>query len=584
MRLLTLDDLCDYYSNHKNMVNYNADKNSNCPVVVQLEATMTFSDDDYDPELALLKTHLKSCHIGTNRNKSSIERSVMEEAKASIYNRPILGFIHQLSDGSFDFAGHEMFINDDGEVEYEEIPVGCIPESGNAHLVYDEENDKTYLEVDGIIFEEYTRAASILKEKKESKVSVELALLDYSYNPKEKEMVINRFYFSGITILGKDRYTEEPISEGMYGSKITLKDFKQNNSMFANQTDELNSKLIETLDALNSTLSKFNIDDSKESIETYERREIEVENQEILVNEEVVETEEIIENSEETIEETVEVTEVESTEEVIETEEVEDPVEDDTPEVVEEESEETSEEEPADEVIATEELEEEPVEEVVENNYELIERSFEFNGRKFSVSFELSHEDIHYGLYHLLEKYDESDNEWYGIRAVYDDYFVFQGWCTGKIFGQKYSTDGDTVALDGERWELFEELLTASEKAELESMRSNYAALAQFKADTESAQIHAERQSILSNEKYSVLAEKDENNEYKNEAYAKLVSEMDNYSLTDLEKELKSVFADYITNGGQFAYAEEEKPAVNRKLFAAPTSKKTSRYGNLFSK
>ena len=191
MRLLTLDDLCDYYSNHKNMVNYNADKNSNCPVVVQLEATMTFSDDDYDPELALLKTHLKSCHIGTNRNKSSIERSVMEEAKASIYNRPILGFIHQLSDGSFDFAGHEMFINDDGEVEYEEIPVGCIPESGNAHLVYDEENDKTYLEVDGIIFEEYTRAASILKEKKESKVSVELALLDYSYNPKEKEMVIH---------------------------------------------------------------------------------------------------------------------------------------------------------------------------------------------------------------------------------------------------------------------------------------------------------------------------------------------------------------------------------------------------------
>jgi hypothetical protein len=161
-----------------------------------------------------------------------------------------------------------------------------------------------------------------------------------------------------------------------------------------------------------------------------------------------------------------------------------------------------------------------------------------------------------------------------------------QGWCTNKIFGQKYSKDGDTVAFDGERWELFEELLTASEKAELESMRSNYALLAQFKEDTENAQLHAQREEILYNKKYSVLAEKDENNKYKNEAYAKLVSEMDNYSLTDLEKELKSVFADYITNGGQFAYAGEPEinTAVSKKLFAAPTSKKSGRYGNLFKK
>ena len=128
---------------------------------------MTFSDNDYDPELSLLRTHLKSCHIGTNRNHSKIEQAVMEEATSSIYNRPILGFIHKLSDDTYDFAGHEMFINDDGELEYEEIPVGCIPESGNAHLVYDKENDKTYLEVEGVIFEEYTRAAQILKEKKE---------------------------------------------------------------------------------------------------------------------------------------------------------------------------------------------------------------------------------------------------------------------------------------------------------------------------------------------------------------------------------------------------------------------------------
>ena len=105
-----------------------------------------------------------------------------------------------------------------------------------------------------------------------------------------------------------------------------------------------------------------------------------------------------------------------------------------------------------------------------------------------------------------------------------------------------------------------------------------------FKADAENAELRAQKEAILYNEKYSVIAEKDENSEYKNASFAKLVSEMDNYSLADLEKELKSVFADYITNGGQFAYVGEEKPVVSKKMFATSTGKKSSRYGNLFNK
>ena len=179
---------------------------------------------------------------------------------------------------------------------------------------------------------------------------------------------------------------------------------------------------------------------------------------------------------------------------------------------------------------------------------------------------------------------EDADNEWYFINAVYDDHFTYESWSGEKIYGQSYVKEGDSVSFSGERWNLHRELLTDSEYAELMSMRANYAALVQFKTDTENAQLRTQREKILSDQKYSVLAEKDENNEYKNEAYAKLVSEMDNYSLADLEKELKSVFADYITNGGQFAYTGEEKPVVNKKLFAAPTSKKSSRYGNLFNK
>ena len=274
-------------------------------------------------------------------------------------------------------------------------------------------------------------------------------------------------------------------------------------------------------------------------------------------------TEEVVEeNTEETTEEVTE----ESTEEVI---------------VTEEESEETTEETP--EVVVTEEVVE-VVEEVVEETTEEIEQ-FE-QVKNLVRTFEISHEDLRYALYNLLAAFESADNEWYYITAVFDTYFTYENWNGSKIYGQAYLKDGDNVSFDGERYNLHKEYLTDAEYAELMSMRSNYASLVQFKQDTENAQLHAQREAVLYDAKYSALAEKDENNEFKNESFAKLVSEMDNYALIDLEKELKSVFADYITNGGQFAYAgeTESKPVVNKKTFAASTDKKPSRYGNLFKK
>jgi len=53
---------------------------------------MTFSDE-YDPQFNLLKTHLMSCHLLENLNKSSISEESMKQAIPSFYNRPILGYI-----------------------------------------------------------------------------------------------------------------------------------------------------------------------------------------------------------------------------------------------------------------------------------------------------------------------------------------------------------------------------------------------------------------------------------------------------------------------------------------------------------
>ena len=582
-RIMTVDELY-LFCIKNNFTKFNSDE-TNSELVVEMPGLFEKKNSTSERHTEGMTPFVsRAFHDKVNLNKSKIETEVFENNLPSSHLRPILAHITRDKEtNELDFGSHDFHIEtviekdkdgNDIEVEkivYDEQPIGVIDGSKNT-IEYDEEANVNRAVLYGYLYNDYCQdAIDILNRRGTVDCSIELSIRAMSFDAKEKVLVLDDFYVSALTLLSAK------VNPGMAGSNFKIEDFaiKNNSTKF-----DKDKKLIEILEKLDKTLTNFNIDGSKESEETYGKEEIVVENQEILVNEEVAETEEVITNSEETVEETVEVTEVESTEEVTETEEVEDPVEDETPEVVEEESEEIIDEE------VEEEFTEESVEETTEVLYELIEKSFEVEGRKFNVSFELSHDDIRYGLYNLIVSYEEMDNEWYYIRSVYDNKFVFQGCFNGKIYGQAYTKDGDMVALDGERYELFEELLTASEKAELESMRSNYALLAQFKEDTENAQLKAQREAILYDEKYSVIAEKDENNKYKNEAYAKLVSEMDNYSLADLEKELKSVFADYITNGGQFAYAGEQevKSAVSKKSFATPTSKKTSRYGNLFNK
>ena len=199
------------------------------------------------------------------------------------------------------------------------------------------------------------------------------------------------------------------------------------------------------------------------------------------------------------------------------------------------------------------------------------------NFEKLIRTYEISHEDVRYALYSLLETVESADDEWYFINAVYDEHFTYENWNGDKIYGQKYSKDGDNVAFDGERYNLHRELLTDSEFAELQSMRSNYEALVEYKANAEKNELHAQRKAILSDEKYSVLSE--------NEAFVKLQKNMDNYSLEDLEKEAKVIFADHVASVGTFALSGEKKQ-ISKKLFGNPNTKKSkaSRYGDLFRK
>ena len=200
---------------------------------------------------------------------------------------------------------------------------------------------------------------------------------------------------------------------------------------------------------------------------------------------------------------------------------------------------------------------------------------------KIVRTYEISHEDIRYALYQLLSEFESADNDWYFISAVYDNHFTYENWDGNKIFGQNYTKDGDNVAFDGERYNLHREFLTDSEFAELQSMRSNYAALVDFKNETDAKELHSQREKVLTDKAYEIISAKDDEGNFINESFAKLYENMDKYSPEDLIKEVKILVGEYALQGGDVETKVEKKSAV--KHFSNPNGneKKTSKYGTL---
>ena len=251
-RILTLDDLYLYYSSTSKRSRHFSAKEDDKNIVVQVPGHIIFEKKD-DSKEGLLAVTLQACHTEKNLNGSYIAEDVMERALSSFANRPILAYIHKV-DGEWQFYDHRSH-SEDGEIVYDEVPVGIIPESGNPRLEYDEEKEKTYVVVDGYIFEEYSPAAEILERDNECDVSVELNIRELDYNAKEDVLNIEDFYFSGVTALGYDDEGNK-INPGMAGSNMKLSDFTR-------KTSFSQENVMEMLAEINKKLDQFQIDNSR---------------------------------------------------------------------------------------------------------------------------------------------------------------------------------------------------------------------------------------------------------------------------------------------------------------------------------
>lgn len=531
---MTLDDLYNFYfTQGKN--NCFSCEDSDSVIVVRTSGQMNFSKSDAMD--GLYPTRVQMNFVGDNLNGSRIEMKAQKNALSSSKFRPLLAYIHEV-DGEPQFYGHNMHQDENGEIVYDEQPVGVIAEA--AHIEHDDEYDMDYAVALGYIWEEYNKASYILERDGKCSVSVELSIRSLSYNAEEKILVLDDFFYSGCTILGKNEDGEE-VSPAMPGSNITLADF----SVKDEPKFQENDKLIETLEKLISSLDNINTKEFEEGGQD------QVNKFEMLLEQYGKTVEDITFEYEGLSDEELE--NAFATAFAVESE----------PEVVSEES----------DVEAEPESEPEVTPEESEPEVSEPEIKYSVAMGELKKDFALSLSDKQFAVYTLInDTYAEQDNDFYEVD-VYEDSseVVMHGWYSGKHYKQSYKVKNNTYSLKGDRVEVFAQYLTQDEIAKLDNMKSNYEVTTDKLAKYES---EPDKIEILSSEKFSLIKDAPEFVDLqKREKYFDL-------SVEEVEQKAKDILLEYAMNGKIEFSVTPNVGCV--KLPTVTEDEKSSPYGNLF--
>ena len=541
-KFYTLDDLYNFCKENR-FESFSAEKQG-APLVVQSFGTFEADDKNTD---GLMSVKLKSCHTGKNRNRSGITDENMNKYKYTFKGRPILGAIYKTDTGEYEFRAHDMKVIDDGEdIEYIEQPIGVISQTEEPYLEFDEKEDKNYLMVSGTIFSDYSKAAEILERRRTCKCSVEIAVEELSYNCDEDYLSIDKFRFSGVTILGYEQDGVTEIQEGMKGSKITIDDFSMKNSMFSADCQE---KLIEILNKLNTTLESFN-----NTNQNSEKGGEKVMNKfEELLAKYGKTADEVTFEYENLSDEELEVAFKEVFDEV---EGAEEPI--------------------VEEPITEEPVIEEPIVEGEPESDHMVEEPAVEPEEKFVLKYELSHDDIRSALYSLLAVESEDGYYYTWIIEVFDDKFIYQDYMEDKFYRRSYSKDGENVTLGDNKVEVFNEWLSQAEKEALDALKADYAVLKEFKSNYDESVIKAQKTEILDKAEYECLAE--------NKDFAQLRADMDKHSVEEISTKADLIFAAYMKSKMEFSAQDDgkKKPKVLGFSVDTKSDKNKKAYGKLF--
>ena len=559
-KILTLEDLVKFCEQQ------NFAKFSSAESGYQLCVTVPakFEKDDSD-DSQMLFADVLLMHTSENRNHSSLTEKAAKRCLSSIAYKPVLANFAEF-DGEWDFTSHDIEIDEDGNYNYIERQVGCF--TADKATLDDEEDDKgrKYIHAKVAIPREYTKAAEIIERKNGTKVSAELAVNEMSYNAEEHLLYLDDVEVMGVTLLGRNPETGEEVGEGMEGARLDIADFSiQNNSVIANQQD----KLIESLDKLTTMLANFNINPA-ESGELKEGGN--------LVNK----FEELLEQYGKTVED-IDFEYDNLTDEELEAKFAE--VFGESAGEGEDEPEPTSDDDTAEEDFADEEQNDEEDEKAEDGDDEEFEEEVvEDNQREFSVTcgdsvrnFAVSMSEVLAAMSELVNNtYSETDNDYYSVDVYESEKSVVMvGWWSGKAYKQSYKVRNDVYTLTGDRVAVKPVYLTADEEAKLDDMRSNYSLVSDKLAKYES---EPQKVAILESDDYANVADV--------EAFVELKKQENHFDLSvdEVTEKANQILLDYAKHNSIKFSDDSEKKYVGQKKLPIGSKRKSSRYGNLFSK
>ena len=585
-KLLYLSDLYNYFVSQNKNVRFSS-KDDDTTIVVHIDEPFTYSKTE-DNELNMY-CPIRLCHTLKNANQSHISDKSMKDAIPTAYNMPILGYIYRDDNDEYQFAGHEFFVNDDNELEYEEQPCGVIPESADLKLVKYDGDEKSYLEGTGIVWRTYSKASDIIEREKELSVSVELIVDELSFDAENKVLVIEKFRFSGVTILGKDRYTGKDIQPGMVNSEISISDFSEtNNSVFSQ-----NEKVIKLLSELNEKLDGLNIDNqiSKEGGNEPLKKEFDEQTEEEIKDTPSVES---FDGEPEGGDNPEGSDDPEGTDYYEEPEgeggdnpnpEL-DPTSDPNPlgdDDSSDDDDDSSDDDSGDDDSGDDEPEGIPLGQRDDDDTAggskkySVEVTSDDKVHQFAVSLQAKIE----ALYTLVnDTYAEQDGVMYDCEVFDDDkYVIMSSWWTNDAYKQSYKVKKDVYSLVGDRVPVKAVWCTEDEQKALENMRANYSSIEEKLSQYES---EPEKIEVLESEEYAQIRETD--------AYKELANRDTYFSMSkdELTQKLDACLLEYAKHNKIEFSVTEPKQVVGVKLFGNLSKKGSEitqgRYGGIFKK
>lgn len=569
-RIYSLEDLYNLISSNKVDYNFNSDK-TGYQLSVQVPAQFEVMKENGDDSLLFCK--VKLMHSGENRNHSNVTDNALTKASKTLAYKPILANFMEYTDENGetlkDFTSHDMELNEDGTTTYFEKQVGCFT-SDDPYFEVEEDTGHNFLYGYCAIPVGYTDAASIIERKGGTKVSVELAVNELSYNVETHVLDLTDIVILGATCLGKNPTTLEDVGEGMKNARLDIVDFSIENNGVINRYDKDMFELRERLEKLESICFNKNEKDNQEKGGNENRMNM---------------LEKLLTQYNKTIDDiTFDYSELSDEELEAKFLEMFSDDTDSTAIAGEGTGEDQNSSNDDNQAVSDGDGDNGSGTTAIENSFDGdsnngSDQTFEVLKREFSVS----HEDIKYALYNLLSAIESDENDWYYVTNVYDDYFVYENWDGNKIFGQKYSVKDDSVTFDGDRYILHKEYLTDSEYAELNDMRANYAAISEKLSKYEEAESIADKMTVFDDPAYANYLESDE---FKNLMNNDIVKK---FTKEELAEKADAALGRLVKTTKNFSFGEvdaepaQKKPKNKVSIFSDfDTAKDQNVYGDYF--